>query len=232
MRILIKGERGAGKTSLFKRFQGLGFSAQYNPTAEIQTATINWTFKKDDDSTVKVEVWDVVDKGFLPAGGVVEAPAAKGGARNVAQGKHRFGALDATAVDVYKNCQAAIFCCNPFSASALDYVREELEEVPAGVAVVLALCFRDRLQLSADDPSPAPPLPPPAVVTSQAGPFSAETAALLQQFKTDCDLRLAAGRAPVVSVDDLRALQEQLGLQQRADTPIVAFIGRLAPQVC
>jgi glycogen synthase len=29
-----------------------------------------------------------------------------------------------------------------------------------------------------------------------------------------------------------RALQEQLGLQQRADTPIVAFIGRLAPQVC
>lgn len=37
--------------------------AQYSPTPEIQTATINWSFKNVDEN-VKVEVWDVVDKGI------------------------------------------------------------------------------------------------------------------------------------------------------------------------
>ena len=36
---------------------------QYGPTPEIQTATINWSFKNTEE-TVKVEVWDVVDKGI------------------------------------------------------------------------------------------------------------------------------------------------------------------------
>lgn len=33
------------------------------PTPEIQCATINWDFKSHEDN-VKVEVWDVVDKGL------------------------------------------------------------------------------------------------------------------------------------------------------------------------
>lgn len=36
---------------------------QYTPTPQIQTGTINWSFKNSED-TVKVEVWDVVDKGI------------------------------------------------------------------------------------------------------------------------------------------------------------------------
>lgn len=49
----MRGERGAGKTSLVRRLQAQPFVPEYQPTPEIETATISWRYKGSDD-VVKV----------------------------------------------------------------------------------------------------------------------------------------------------------------------------------
>ena len=48
---------------------------------------------------------------------------------NSSSGSRAFGVLDASMVDVYKQCQCAIFLVNPYSSNALNYMRRELPQV-------------------------------------------------------------------------------------------------------
>ncbi|XP_037963790.2 rab-like protein 6 [Plutella xylostella] len=135
MKILIKGDRNVGKSCLLQRLQGGPFIENYVPTEQIQAAPIHWTYKNT-DHIVKVEVWEVVDKGRAkkkpPLGLKLEnesAPAQEDG--------YETPVLDATFLDVYKNANGVILMLDITKPWTFEYVVKELGRVPADLPVVV-----------------------------------------------------------------------------------------------
>ncbi|XP_035021792.1 rab-like protein 6 isoform X1 [Hippoglossus stenolepis] len=150
MKIVIRGDRNTGKSTLWHRLQGKKFVEDYIPTQEIQATSIHWNYKmapyQATDDVVKVEVWDVVDKGQkypLPEG--------------VGKGKKRGDnlklenepqesddvALDAEFLDVYKNCNGVIMMFDITKQWTFNYILRELPKVPTHVPVCVLGNHRD-----------------------------------------------------------------------------------------
>ncbi|XP_052873017.1 rab-like protein 6 [Anopheles cruzii] len=133
MKVVIKGDRNVGKSCLLERLQGRAFVEQYTPTEQIQVASIQWSFKATDD-VVKVEVWDVVDRGKAkqktnnlkintqtsPDSECPEVPV-----------------LDAEFLDVYKGTHCVVMVMDITKAWTFDYVCRELPKVPTDIPVLL-----------------------------------------------------------------------------------------------
>ncbi|KAM3867903.1 rab-like protein 6 [Diretmus argenteus] len=145
MKIVIRGDRNTGKSTLWYRLQGKKFLDEYIPTQEIQATSIHWNYKTTDD-VVKVEVWDVVDKGQkypLPEG------VGKGKKRgenlkleNEPQESDEV-ALDAEFLDVYKNCNGVIMMFDITKQWTFNYILKELPKVPNHVPVCVLGNYRD-----------------------------------------------------------------------------------------
>lgn len=130
VKVIIKGDRNVGKSCLLERLQGKAFLEQYNPTDQIQVASIQWSFKATDD-IVKVEVWDVVDRG--------KSKQKSGGLKlnTDAQAKEDIPVLDAEFLDVYKGTHCVIMMMDITKAWTFDYVCREMPKVPGEIPVLL-----------------------------------------------------------------------------------------------
>jgi hypothetical protein len=90
--------------------------------------------------TVKVEVWDVVDKG--------KSKAKPGTLRinfedevdmsNITDSKDL--RLDAETIDVMKGAHAVIFMVDPTKKWTFDYVKREMPKIPSNVRVLIIVC--------------------------------------------------------------------------------------------
>ncbi|OQR84199.1 GTP-binding protein Parf [Achlya hypogyna] len=135
MKLLIRGERGTGKSSLMARLQGQPIPQTHEPTREIQTASIQWTMATHEDM-VKCELWDVVDVG-IPPDEPLEAPTPD------SVGRHPVALVDAQNVDVYQNAHCVIFLMDITKYSTLEYVRAQLDHVPVHIPTLVLGTFRD-----------------------------------------------------------------------------------------
>ncbi|XP_064146791.1 rab-like protein 6 isoform X2 [Loxodonta africana] len=136
MKIVIRGDRNTGKTALWHRLQGKKFVEEYIPTQEIQVTSIHWNYKTTDD-IVKVEVWDVVDKGKCKKRG----DGLK--MENDPQEAESEMALDAEFLDVYKNCNGVVMMFDITKQWTFNYILRELPKVPTHVPVCVLGNYRD-----------------------------------------------------------------------------------------
>jgi GTPase SAR1 family protein len=147
MKIVLKGDRNTGKTCLFNRMGGKPFQEAYIPTMEIQVTSILWSYKVTSD-TVKVEVWDVVDKGK------VQKKETKGGLKifnttpdeeeeEEGEGEGRKKVLDATFLNVYKGCNGVVLVFDMTKMWTWKYVERELPKIPVDIPVIVLGNFRD-----------------------------------------------------------------------------------------
>uniref|UniRef100_A0A2K6EJH4 Rab-like protein 6 n=1 Tax=Propithecus coquereli TaxID=379532 RepID=A0A2K6EJH4_PROCO len=136
MKIVIRGDRNTGKTALWQRLQGRRFVEEYIPTQEIQVTSIHWNYKTTDD-IVKVEVWDVVDKGKCKKRG----DGLK--MENDPQEAESEMALDAEFLDVYKNCNGVVMMFDITKQWTFNYILRELPKVPTHVPVCVLGNYRD-----------------------------------------------------------------------------------------
>ncbi|XP_032334811.1 rab-like protein 6 isoform X1 [Camelus ferus] len=136
MKIVIRGDRNTGKTALWHRLQGKKFVEEYIPTQEIQVTSIHWNYKTTDD-IVKVEVWDVVDKGKCKKRG----DGLK--MENDPQEAESEMALDAEFLDVYKNCSGVVMMFDITKQWTFNYILRELPKVPTHVPVCVLGNYRD-----------------------------------------------------------------------------------------
>lgn len=128
MKIIIKGDRNVGKSCLLERLQGRGFIENYTPTEEIQVASIQWSFKATED-VVKVEVWDVVDKG--------KARTRQSGLKLSSAVSTEIPALDAEFLDVYKGTHGVILMFDVTKHWTFEYVTKEIDKISPEIPILI-----------------------------------------------------------------------------------------------
>ncbi|KAI5726588.1 hypothetical protein M8J76_005241 [Diaphorina citri] len=129
MKVVIKGDHNVGKTCLFERLQGLPFTGEYQETAAIQIAAIQWNYKNTDD-VVKVEIWDIVDK--------AKKRVLQDKLKTENSGEGEAGvALDAEFINVYKGTNGVILIFDITKKWTFDYVQKEMDKIPGNIPVLI-----------------------------------------------------------------------------------------------
>ncbi|CAB4480198.1 uncharacterized protein OCT59_006442 [Rhizophagus irregularis] len=158
MKIIIRGDIRTGKSTLFNRLQGGPFKEEYVTTPQIEVANIQWKYNQAND-IIKVEIWDVVDKGINPTP-INRRPNLSDGtglkidnnqgpvtptspARLTTELSPDQIALDAATINVYRNTHGVILMFDITKSWTFDYAIKELKVIPEHMSILLLGNFGD-----------------------------------------------------------------------------------------
>lgn len=145
MKVVIRGARKVGKTSLLNRLQGAPPPTAYVPSTAIAAATVRWmprgSRNPEQDETVRVEAWDVVDQGTSTSLACSIDPSALVGIpKHLPQMP-----TDATTVDVYRNAHCVIMMFDVTRRETFNYVRTAILSVPPDMLIIIIANFVDQV---------------------------------------------------------------------------------------
>ncbi|GBG27331.1 Rab-like protein 6 [Hondaea fermentalgiana] len=167
VKILLRGARRSGKTTLLLRLRGKSPQSfvDYHPTPEISVGHVHWR-NRISEEIVKLEAWDVVDIALTDPNGASEeelaeiarerasnldedAPAALADAhfqmlrRRPSSGATKIVPLDARQVDVYRDADGIVVLYNPLKRSSWQEALEIVRAAPAYLPCVVLRNFAD-----------------------------------------------------------------------------------------
>ena len=132
MKIVIRGSRKTGKTSLYRKISGQEWNIPYESTGSIQVNNMRWNFK-DHDDVIKLEIWDVVDDAMKSTDKV----------RKSVKRSQTFDSVDSKSINVYNQTDGVIFMMDLRVRSSFDYVAKEILLVPPAIPILIVQNFAD-----------------------------------------------------------------------------------------
>jgi GTPase SAR1 family protein len=231
VKVVVRGQRGSGKSALLARLRGLKAGDSQGPTREIAVSHVHWR-NTVDEAVVKVEAWDVVDEALEldPQEAAADPDAPLGlppteAMRLSRHGSHTFELLDARVVDVYREADAVWVLYDPRSRASFEHASRLARESPPGLPLVL---LRSKSDLWADSPAralPAPQAAGEALAAELCGPGPVPVRAV---HHLACSSLTSEGLGVLytyLQVPVLSARRRQLAeLQRRNDEQLVAAV--------
>lgn len=153
MKVILRGPRATGKTTLLARLSGHSFSSSYYPSTEIGATTLRLLGEScAPQHGTKVDIWDVVDEGRHRSGPPPRITPGHQTAQSSFLSAHMHPqqvqdmvrtAADARSIDVYQGCQLVMFLIDPRRRETFDYAIQHAQQVPFTTCVLFLLNFSD-----------------------------------------------------------------------------------------
>ena len=135
--IAIHGSRKSGKSSLLRRMNGLNLLPQYTPTKCLQASEIIWHPICMSSESIKIIVWDVVDKA------IDQTP----------QSQRTKQLPDATNVDTFSRADGIIVIYDPRDEESIKYARSILDQAPQSKPTLIVMNFSDSFETTPSVPT-------------------------------------------------------------------------------
>ncbi|KAG5465952.1 hypothetical protein CUR178_00667 [Leishmania enriettii] len=147
MKVVLRGTRATGKSTLMARLSGHSLQARYNPSTDLTASTMRLQGEHcAPHEGTKVDIWEVVEECRQWSASSSSASASTQMEVHIPTAQLHEAlrvATNARLLDVYAGCQLVIFMIDPRQRSSWEYAKQETLHVPPTTCILYALNFSD-----------------------------------------------------------------------------------------